>query len=343
MPAHYLKLLLGSCILSCINLSANAASFDCRKASGTREEAICKNKSLSVLDDKVEALYKEALAIAKDRDALIRMQNHWLAYDTLDENSLGYCSHDSDAGPLLPCLTKRYQERLDGLTALKSLLQKPDQPVEKGWRFDFSRVSTNYDISLRMLKKCDVRSSQGGFVCEEPGVVYISKKGQTTPMFITTMNNIILSLHKTEAASGNKPVTYGTDWTVRVADFNFDGEEDIAVFNGNNGPYKSDTYDIYLKLPGQDNFQFSQELTGLSYDSLGLFKVDKKRRRLISAEKTGYTYSALTEYQVIDNKPVPTIKKIDDGHFDEKYRYFYEDHWVNGDWKRVKTRRVKKR
>jgi uncharacterized protein len=50
--------------------SAQAASFDCAKASSFVEKAICSDKRLSSMDDQLARLYKAARAAATNASAL---------------------------------------------------------------------------------------------------------------------------------------------------------------------------------------------------------------------------------------------------------------------------------
>ncbi|MBT1073633.1 lysozyme inhibitor LprI family protein [Pelotalea chapellei] len=55
-----------------------AASFDCNKARTKTEKEICSNKELSDLDDKLQNLYKQALAIVPYKEELKKQQLNWL-------------------------------------------------------------------------------------------------------------------------------------------------------------------------------------------------------------------------------------------------------------------------
>ena len=57
---------------------ANAASFDCAKASTPQEKTICATPSLSALDEKLAQTYKAAQATAAAPDQLKSEQRAWL-------------------------------------------------------------------------------------------------------------------------------------------------------------------------------------------------------------------------------------------------------------------------
>lgn len=55
-----------------------AASFDCNKAITATEKKICSSKELSELDDKLQSLYKQTLAIVPYKEELKKQQLKWL-------------------------------------------------------------------------------------------------------------------------------------------------------------------------------------------------------------------------------------------------------------------------
>ena len=92
--AAFLSLLLMS--------SAQAASFDCAKASNFVEKAICSDQELSGMDDQLARLYKAARAAATNASTLEAEQKSWLS-------SRDRCT---DAA----CLTKAYADRIAALS-----------------------------------------------------------------------------------------------------------------------------------------------------------------------------------------------------------------------------------
>jgi uncharacterized protein len=82
---------------------AQAASFDCAKASATVEKLICADEKLSVLDDQLAAAYKTASETATDKTTLKTQQKNWL------KKKRNICKEAE-------CLTKTYQARIDALT-----------------------------------------------------------------------------------------------------------------------------------------------------------------------------------------------------------------------------------
>ncbi|MGC2048254.1 MAG: lysozyme inhibitor LprI family protein [Gallionella sp.] len=61
-----------------LTLSVHAASFDCAKASTHIEKLICTNEELSVLDEKLSAVYGRNIADSENRTGMAKAQRSWL-------------------------------------------------------------------------------------------------------------------------------------------------------------------------------------------------------------------------------------------------------------------------
>lgn len=82
-------------------------------------------------------------------------------------------------------------------------------------------------------------------------------------------------------------------------DFNFDGQVDLAIYSGNHGSYSGPAYDVYVYNRTRQRFVLSEELTELATNNLGLFEVDKKRKRLVSYAKSGCCWHKKTAWIVV--------------------------------------------
>jgi uncharacterized protein len=92
--------------------SAEAATFDCNKASTLVEKAICSDSRLTSMDDQLGRLYKDALAASTDSAALKAEQRAWLS-------ARDQCK-DSD------CIIKAYEDRIGSLGAMSSTAKSGD-------------------------------------------------------------------------------------------------------------------------------------------------------------------------------------------------------------------------
>ncbi|SDG93660.1 hypothetical protein SAMN05421827_11362 [Pedobacter terrae] len=79
-------------------------------------------------------------------------------------------------------------------------------------------------------------------------------------------------------------------------DFNFDGMEDLAIRNGNNGAYASPSYEIYLSSK-ENKFVKSGELTKLASENLGMFDFDKKTKQIAIHQKDGCCFDKTINYK----------------------------------------------
>lgn len=99
-------------VLGCIvnMISAQAASFDCAKASTKVERLICVDATLSKLDEEMSATYKAALRDEKQAIAIRQAQKQWLNIrdDCVD----------------VICVKRAYETRLSSLTVKKSSTNK---------------------------------------------------------------------------------------------------------------------------------------------------------------------------------------------------------------------------
>lgn len=116
MRALVLAAALGGAIGSAGWPQANAASFDCRKASKLAELAICEDKALSAADDRLAQLYSRVLGELPPsvKPAFQKTQRSWIAYLPLA------CSSDGrgavkDRPQFVQCLKSEYDVRIAAL------------------------------------------------------------------------------------------------------------------------------------------------------------------------------------------------------------------------------------
>ena len=86
-------------------IDINGASFNCQKSHTFVEQAICNNKQLSDLDEKLDEAYKRALKKTIDPDFL-------------RENQRGWLTEERDVCQDVTCLKHAYKERLESVAAL---------------------------------------------------------------------------------------------------------------------------------------------------------------------------------------------------------------------------------
>lgn len=157
----------------------------------------------------------------------------------------------------------------------------------------------------------------------------------------TALRRIHLDEASVQADEQGKPVVnatelYGTPGTIDVGDFNFDGREDFAVLSGMSGPYGGPTFTVLLASPSGEIVR-SPELSALTEETLGLFPVDAKKRRLITLSKSGCCHHVMEELDVVNDKPVPMVRETEDATGDALV--ITREQRVGGMWRKSTQRR----
>lgn len=172
--------------------------------------------------------------------------------------------------------------------------------------FLLKNASKNFDIKIK-IAKCE------DDICEGKATVYLLKKRQTSPFQTIQMPEMYLELGTNKKPTANLIELYGENNSgVIFDDFNFDGAEDLALRNGNNGAYGGPSYNVLLFSKAKNNFVKNSGLTKLASENLGLFTVNKKQKTLETFNKGGCCYHETTRYQIINNRPKKVYLFIED-------------------------------
>ncbi|MEJ2795622.1 FG-GAP repeat protein [Iodobacter sp. LRB] len=147
------------------------------------------------------------------------------------------------------------------------------------------------EYTIKVIAECN--SEQ----CEGPAEIHITKKNGGLVQTLKTPD-LAVYLNANKKLPANHTVLYSDQSAVVADDFNFDGTTDIAIRNGNNSAYGGPSYDVYVYNISKRKFVLSDELTELATSKLGMFSVDKARKRLITFEKSGCCWHQTTHYAV---------------------------------------------
>lgn len=110
----------------------------------------------------------------------------------------------------------------------------------------------------------------------------------------------------------NQAPLYGDQSLLFFDDFNFDGQQDLAVRNGSEGGYGGPSYDIYLSDPASPLLVFSPSFSGLTRDGqLGMFDVDPDAKRLHTSSKSGCCWHQRATWRIENNEPVMVAEEIE--------------------------------
>ncbi len=96
---------------------------------------------------------------------------------------------------------------------------------------------------------------------------------------------------------------YGKQNVLIYEDFNFDGQKDLAISDGNHSCYGGPSYQIYLA--DADGFSLSKGFTKLAQDYCGMFAVNDEDQTLSTMTKSGCCWHQFSTFKVKDNKPYP--------------------------------------
>lgn len=187
-------------------------------------------------------------------------------------------------------------------------------------------ASKNFDVKVTV-------SSCEDDTCEGAGSVELfTKDGKSFQKL--TMANIFLELGPDQRPTANLIELYGENNSgIVFDDYNFDGREDLAVRNGNEGGYGGPSYDVFLSSKRTGKFVRHQALTRLASENLGLFTVDKKAKQLETFTKSGCCWHETTRYKFTGEKLVKVyIFTEDAAGGDGKYVYLTTKRLVGNRW-----------
>lgn len=176
-----------------------------------------------------------------------------------------------------------------------------------------------------------------------PGQVTIYRKGQKEsfqkiafPMLAT---NGLSPENSTKMKAGELVAHFLADSFV-FEDFNFDGREDLAICTGRDGGYDGPSYDIFIFDSKQGKFIKNDPLTELTINGyLGLFRVEKKAKRLKAQSKAGCCIHQTDYFKMRGNRPDLVMSIIEQYESDTKLTITTRKK-VGGRW--VQTSRTKK-
>lgn len=114
-------------------------------------------------------------------------------------------------------------------------------------------------------------------------------------------NQLHFDVNDGKPASNVRQLPYGEHSLIISDDFDFDGDADLAIRDGDNGCYGGPSFDVHLK--SEDGFVRSPELAELTVGFCGLFQVDAKHKQLRTMTKSGCCWHEYTTYDVVDGKP----------------------------------------
>jgi len=96
---------------------------------------------------------------------------------------------------------------------------------------------------------------------------------------------------------------YDEQSILNFGDFNFDGHEDVAICDGDNGGYHATSYRIYLYSPSRKRFVYSRPFTKMNDGGLGMFQTDKKKHVHFAFFKSTCCWHQTQGFDVYHGRP----------------------------------------
>jgi hypothetical protein len=181
-------------------------------------------------------------------------------------------------------------------------------------KFEVKNASKLYDVRIE-VEKCEDK------ICEGKVTYTLFKKNSATPFQVFKLDDTSFMLGDNNQPSANITRLYDEQSAVSFSDYNFDGIEDLALCDGQNGGYGMPSYQIYLFSPRANKFVLSQAFTELSQEGrLGMFERDAKRKRLRTFSKSGCCLHMTEEFVVVNNRPKKVLEIVEDATIDDEKR-----------------------
>ena len=174
-------------------------------------------------------------------------------------------------------------------------------------------ASKKYELEVRVAGCGGAERLNDDNNCDGPARVSLYRKGSKAPFQVLRLRN--LQLYKDTAAYSPETSTkprgiYAEEYTFVFEDFDFDGEEDLAVCNGRDGGYGGPSYNVYLFDRRSKRFVENRRLSRLTdAPYLGLFFRDPKKRLISVYSKSGCCYHETEVYRLVGGRPV-LVEKV---------------------------------
>ena len=201
-------------------------------------------------------------------------------------------------------------------------------------KFQIKNASKIYDARAE-VERCDEDD-----VCSGKLKVELFKKSAAKPFQVINLAETEFSRTEAKVIGGKRMYEYQS--AIFFEDYNFDGAEDLAIRDGNNGGYGGPSYQVYLFSSRSKKFVHNESFTELVQNGfLGMFEVDKKRRVLRVQSKSGCCWHQMQEYAVVGNRAKMVFEETEDAMTHEDKVEVTTKKLVKGRWQK-KVRFVKK-
>ena len=173
--------------------------------------------------------------------------------------------------------------------------------------FEIKNASKNYDVK-GTVEECENKTCKGKLSFS------IYRKRAKKPFQIIYLKNTHLSLSEENQLDifKIKDKSNGIWSDIYIEDFNFDGNDDIALVDGLNGGYRGESYVVYLYSPKKNKFVYNRNFTRLTQGPyIGIFETERKDKTLTTFWKSGCCMHSTEKYKLVNNRP-KKVKEVNE-------------------------------
>jgi hypothetical protein len=206
----------------------------------------------------------------------------------------------------------------------------PDSAKSGQRTFESKDASTYFDIKIS-VEKCDEIG------CSGKASFAFFNKDETNPYQAINLHQVI-SLPNTFIGldEGNPNVNetrlYDQKSVVYIGDFNFDGIEDVAICDGQNGAEGMPSYQVYLASESTGKFVNNKALSDL-VQGLEHFRVIPEDKKIVTEKSDGCCLFITEGYSVVNDLPVKIFEEVEDATIKDKTKIkITTKKLVNGKW-----------
>jgi hypothetical protein len=162
--------------------------------------------------------------------------------------------------------------------------------------FEITNASRFFDVKIVVESCTDTE-------CTGKASYSFYKKGQISPYQVINVPDTYIDIEQGGKPAVNVTMLYDKQSAINVADYNFDGMEDVAICtNPQGGSYGMPAYSVYLSSKTARKFVYDRSFSALGRH-LGMFELDAKRKRLVTFDKSGCCWHQTEEFEVVNNRP----------------------------------------
>jgi hypothetical protein len=184
--------------------------------------------------------------------------------------------------------------------------------------YELQNVSKAYNV-IANIENCSEKSCTGKSTIDLYDRTNM-KKYQTL-----YSDNFYLQLNENK-----KPIVDSLKNSIVFEDFNFDGNEDVAIVDGINN--KNRVFKVYLKNDSTQPFVLNESLTNFVLENSLLFKTDPESKRIITYLKKACCWSLKSEYIFTPEQRLVKVYEFEEDTKDSKKVITVEREFKNYKW-----------